>query len=107
MVGKRWFGCTLWCWVCVKEVVHTHTHTHTRTHTCTTPQNVTDQHFRHLMRLITRKTLLYTPMIVDTTIIHNPDSDRFLAFEELERPLALQVRGAWGGGCWAARVVPS
>ena len=46
------------------------------------------------MRLITAKTLLYTPMIVDTTIIHNQDRDRYLAFDEIERPLAFQIGGS-------------
>merc|ERR1712188_199437 len=55
--------------------------------------DVTDRHFRFLMRMLTRHTLLYTEMIVDKTIIHAPHRHSLLMFNECERPIALQVGG--------------
>lgn len=56
----------------------------------------TDRHFRFMMRLFTRKTLLYTEMVVAETIHHNRHSgllDKILAFDEVEHPLAVQLGG--------------
>lgn len=53
----------------------------------------TTRDYRYLARLITRHTLLYTEMVVAQAIIHG-DRDRFLAFNEEEHPVALQL-----GGC--------
>lgn len=36
----------------------------------------TDIHYRQLARLITKHTFLYTEMVVDSTLIHNPHTDR-------------------------------
>jgi tRNA-dihydrouridine synthase A len=36
----------------------------------------TDVHYRQLARLISRQTWLYTEMVVDSTLLHNPDTDR-------------------------------
>jgi tRNA-dihydrouridine synthase len=36
----------------------------------------TDVHYRHLARLISKHTWLYTEMVVDQTLIHNPHTDR-------------------------------
>ena len=36
----------------------------------------TDLHYRQLARLITKHTFLYTEMVVDSTLIHNPHTDR-------------------------------
>ena len=52
----------------------------------------TDRHYRYFMRQITRHTLLYTEMITTTALMHG-DSERFLAFSEVEKPLALQLGG--------------
>ena len=52
----------------------------------------TDRHYRYFMRQITRKTLLYTEMITTAALIHG-DPRRFLAFSEVEKPLALQLGG--------------
>lgn len=38
----------------------------------------TDAHFRHLARLLSRKTTLYTEMVVDSTIVYNPVRPHFL-----------------------------
>ena len=52
----------------------------------------TDRHYRYFMRQITRKTLLYTEMITTAALTHG-DAKRFLAFSEVEKPLALQLGG--------------
>lgn len=52
----------------------------------------TDRHFRWMMRLITRRTLLYTEMIPAMTLL-NGDRDRFLGFDAVEHPVALQLGG--------------
>ncbi len=52
----------------------------------------TDRHYRHFMRQITRHTLLYTEMITTAALMHG-DTERFLAFSEVEKPLALQLGG--------------
>ena len=56
----------------------------------------TDRHFRHFFRLISKKILLYTEMVVSGTIIHNQDStylQRILAFEPSQSPIAVQLGG--------------
>lgn len=53
----------------------------------------TDRHYRYFLRLITRRTLLYTEMITTGALIHG-DRERHLAFDPAEHPLALQLGGA-------------
>jgi tRNA-dihydrouridine synthase A len=53
----------------------------------------TDRHDRYFLRLIAPDVLLYTEMITTGALIHG-DFKRFLAFDSLEHPLALQL-----GGC--------
>jgi len=53
----------------------------------------TTRDYRFLARLITRHTLLYTEMVVAQAIPRG-DRDRFLAFNDEEHPVALQL-----GGC--------
>ncbi|WP_372636400.1 tRNA dihydrouridine(20/20a) synthase DusA [Alcanivorax jadensis] len=53
----------------------------------------TTRDYRFLARLITRHTLLYTEMVVAQAILRG-DRDRFLAFNDEEHPVALQL-----GGC--------
>ncbi len=53
----------------------------------------TDRHDRFFLRLISRRALLYSEMIPVGAIVHG-ERARFLAFDPLERPLALQVGGA-------------
>jgi len=53
----------------------------------------TDRHFRFLLRQITRRTRLYSEMVVDRTLIHG-DPARHLDFHPEERPLALQIGSA-------------
>lgn len=53
----------------------------------------TDRHFRYLMRLITRKTLLYTEMVTTGAILHG-NRAHLLKFDALEHPIAVQLGGA-------------
>ncbi|KAI9917776.1 hypothetical protein PsorP6_013336 [Peronosclerospora sorghi] len=54
----------------------------------------TDRHYRFMMRMITRKTLLYTEMVVDQTLLHQQKHlDYFLGHDPVEAPLALQLGG--------------
>jgi len=56
--------------------------------------DVTDRHFRYMMRLLTRKSKLYTEMIVDQTLIHQQARlDYFLGFNPMESPLVVQLGG--------------
>jgi tRNA-dihydrouridine synthase A len=52
----------------------------------------TDRHFRAFMRHITRRTLLYTEMVVTGAILRG-DRGRFLDFSAIEHPIALQLGG--------------
>lgn len=52
----------------------------------------TDRYFRVFMRGITKRTLLYTPMITAPAILRGP-GDRLLDFDDLEHPLSLQLGG--------------
>ena len=53
----------------------------------------TDRHCRYFLRLISRRALLYTEMITTGAILSG-DSERLLAFDSSEHPLALQLGGA-------------
>jgi len=52
----------------------------------------TDRHYRYFMRLITRRTLLYTEMLTTGAVIHG-DRDHLLGFDAAEHPLSLQLGG--------------
>ncbi|PRP90417.1 tRNA dihydrouridine(20/20a) synthase DusA [Enhygromyxa salina] len=52
----------------------------------------TDRHFRRLLRLISRHTLLYTEMITCPAIL-NGDRDHLLGYDRDADPLALQLGG--------------
>ena len=56
----------------------------------------TTPHFRHLVRLLTANTWLYTEMEVDQTLRHtdHPRLDRFLDFPVAGHPTALQLGGS-------------
>lgn len=54
----------------------------------------TDVHYRQLARLISRRTWLWTEMVVDKTILHTPFLDKFLWFPPEQRPLVLQLGGS-------------
>lgn len=53
----------------------------------------TDRHDRAFLRTISRRTLLYTEMVTSGAILHG-DRDRFLAFDDSEHPVALQLGGS-------------
>ena len=52
----------------------------------------TDRHFRYFMRGITKHSLLYTEMITTGALLYG-DAARYLAYNEAEHPLALQLGG--------------
>ena len=56
----------------------------------------TDRHDRAFLRVISRRTLLYTEMVTTGAILHG-DRDRFLAFDASEHPVALQLGGSEPG----------
>jgi tRNA-dihydrouridine synthase A len=53
----------------------------------------TDRHFRYLLRLISRHTLLYTEMVHARAILHG-DRERLIGFSPQEHPVALQLGGS-------------
>ena len=53
----------------------------------------TDRYARYLLRLITRRALLYTEMVPAAAIVHGR-VDLFLAFDPAEHPVAVQFGGA-------------
>lgn len=61
---------------------------------CVAPMmDYTDSHCRYLLRLISRKALLYTEMVTMGAIIHGP-RERLLQYHPAEHPLALQIGGS-------------
>ena len=54
---------------------------------------LTDRHFRYLMRLISQKTLLFTEMVTARAVLHG-DRQYLLGFNAEEHPLALQLGGS-------------
>ncbi|MBL1142338.1 MAG: tRNA dihydrouridine(20/20a) synthase DusA [Proteobacteria bacterium] len=53
----------------------------------------TDRHFRYFMRLLSKHAVLYTEMITTGALIHG-DRQRFLSFNDVEHPLAIQLGGS-------------
>jgi tRNA-dihydrouridine synthase A len=53
----------------------------------------TDRHMRFFLRLLTRRTLLYTEMITAAAVAHG-DVERHLGFDAREQPVALQLGGS-------------
>ncbi len=53
----------------------------------------TDRHFRVLMRQITKKSLLYTEMIVAQALHYNKNRNKLLDFDEIEHPISIQLGG--------------
>jgi tRNA-dihydrouridine synthase A len=53
---------------------------------------ITDSHWRTFLRGLTRKTVLYTEMIVDQTILHNVNClDYFIGSNIFENPSVIQI----------------
>ncbi len=53
----------------------------------------TDRHFRILMRQITKKSLLYTEMIVAQALHYSKNRNKLLDFDEIENPVSIQLGG--------------
>ena len=53
----------------------------------------TDKHFRVIMRQITKKSLLYTEMIVAQALHHSKNRGKLLDFDEIEHPISIQLGG--------------
>lgn len=53
----------------------------------------TDRHERFFLRLLTRRSLLYTEMVTTGALLYG-DAPRFLRFHEAEHPVALQLGGS-------------
>lgn len=53
----------------------------------------TDRHCRYFLRLISRRTRLYTEMITTSALIHG-QREQLLAFDATEHPLAIQLGGS-------------
>ena len=51
----------------------------------------TDPHFRALMRGITKRTVLYTEMVVDDTVLHSPNLDFCLGNYGNQHPSVIQL----------------
>ncbi len=62
---------------------------------CIAPMmDCTDRHCRYLLRLITRRTRLYSEMVTSAAIVRSQDPSRFLDFSPIETPLAMQLGGS-------------
>jgi len=53
----------------------------------------TNRHFRYFARILTKQTLLYTEMVSTGAILHNKP-EKFLEYNEVEHPVALQLGGS-------------
>ena len=53
----------------------------------------TDRHYRYFARLISPNAYLYTEMITTGALLHG-DQERFLRFNDIEHPVALQLGGS-------------
>ena len=53
----------------------------------------TDRHYRYLARQISRHAWLYSEMVTTGALLYG-DTDRFLAFDAAEQPVALQLGGS-------------
>jgi len=61
---------------------------------CVAPMmDCTDRHGRYFLRLLSKNVMLYTEMIATKSAIHG-DRKKILCFNEIEKPLALQVGGS-------------
>lgn len=54
----------------------------------------TDVYYRQLARILSKKTWLYTEMVVDKTLVFNPCHDRFLWFPPEQKPIVCQLGGS-------------
>ncbi|MCF6292307.1 MAG: tRNA dihydrouridine(20/20a) synthase DusA [Robiginitomaculum sp.] len=63
-----------------------------------------DRHYRSFMRLITKRTVLYTEMLTVTAVIHG-DRERLLGFSPLEHRVVLQLGGSDPGQLAEAAII--
>ncbi len=62
---------------------------------CTAPMmDWSDRHCRHFWRQLTKHSVLYTEMVTTGALLYSGDHDRFLAFDGIEHPIALQLGGS-------------
>ncbi|MEC9483146.1 MAG: tRNA dihydrouridine(20/20a) synthase DusA [Halomonas sp.] len=54
----------------------------------------TTRDYRAFARTLTRQALLYTEMVTTGAILHGSPRERFLGYDEVEHPLALQLGGS-------------
>ena len=57
----------------------------------------TTRDFRVFARALTRHALLYTEMVTTGAILHGSPRERFLGYDEVEHPIALQLGGSDAG----------
>ena len=58
----------------------------------------TDRHLRYLLRLLSRRSKLYTEMVTASTLVHNDEVGRWLDYNDAhEHPVVLQVGGSDAG----------
>lgn len=55
--------------------------------------NYSDRHFRALLRILSKRAVLWTEMVVDETICHAPNLDVHLGEEEDANPIVCQIGG--------------
>tara|TARA_Y100000590_G_scaffold15404_1_gene18521 strand:+ start:1571 stop:2563 length:993 start_codon:yes stop_codon:yes gene_type:complete len=61
---------------------------------CVAPMmDCTDRHERYFLRLLSKNVMLYTEMVATKAAIHG-DRKKILGFNQIEKPLALQVGGS-------------
>src|SRR3989304_3512517 len=53
----------------------------------------TDRHFRYFLRLLSRRTLLYTEMMATGALLHGK-REQMLAFDPVEHPIGIQLGGS-------------
>lgn len=57
----------------------------------------TTRDYRAFARILTKRALLYTEMVTTGAILHGTPRERFLGYNEVEHPLALQLGGSNAG----------
>ena len=53
----------------------------------------TDRHFRYLLRLLSKHSMLYTEMLTTGALLHG-DTDRYARFNAAEHPVGMQIGGS-------------
>jgi tRNA-dihydrouridine synthase A len=66
----------------------------------------TDRHCRYFLRLLSRRTFLYTEMVTAEAVLHG-DRERLLGFHSAEHPVGLQLGGSDPTACSRAASAPA